>query len=777
MNLEIAFLIIVLIGMVVLFLTEKIPIDLTAFLGLVILIFTGYVTADQAFTGFASSAVITMLSIFIVSGALMNAGVADFAAVWIHRIVGSSELPLLITIMITAGVLSAFMNNIAATAVLMPAVASLSRRAGLQPSKIFIPLSFGAILGGTTTLVGTPPNILAGSVLSDRGLKSFELFDFTILGGIVLALGVIYMVTIGRKLLPDHKLQEDDPGQELAELYRLEESSFTIRIPHGSPIENKTLAETGIGNALGIQIIAVLREGHRMLAPPAETLLRAGDELLVSGSRERLAETLQIQGLDVDETVGEQIRLPQRGVSGVKLRLKKASELSGKSLLEHNFRKQFGVAIMAIKREGERFTKSVGDITLQAEDYLFGIGTSEKVANLAEHSNLFEIELSGVAALDELNDEPVLVLRLPGESPLVGKTVAESQVSGLMSIMIIGILRDDKVEWTISPDEVLKADDRLFVSGEKEKLKSLLKIGNVELVSHPSSPELESEEVGVVEATIAPRSTLDGRTLGEVEFRKRRGLQVLAVWRQGSPIRENLADLSLRVGDGLLLQGKRKALAELPKDKDLVVLSEVFATERKVEKAPFAVAGLFLMIALVLTGFQPIQVAAFAAATFVVLTGVISMKEAYRVIEWRAIFLVAAVLPVGIAMESSGTAQLISQNLAVVAGEFGPYVVLASLIVLSSLLSQGLDGAPAVVLLAPVVFSTAEKLEISPYPLMMGVALAASAAFMTPFSHKANLLVMGAGGYRSWDYVKVGTPLTIVILAALVFLVPVFFPF
>ena len=153
------------------------------------------------------------------------------------------------------------------------------------------------------------------------------------------------------------------------------------------------------------------------------------------------------------------------------------------------------------------------------------------------------------------------------------------------------------------------------------------------------------------------------------------------------------------------------------------------------------------------------------------------MKEAYRVIEWRAIFLVAAVLPVGIAMESSGTAQLISENLVVVAGEFGPYAVLASLIVLSSLLSQGLDGAPAVVLLAPVVFSTAEKLELSPYPLMMGVALAASAAFMTPFSHKANLLVMGAGGYRSWDYVKVGTPLTIVILAALIFLVPVFFPF
>jgi len=763
--------------MIVLFLTEKLPIDLTAFLGLVILIFTGYVTADQAFTGFASSAVITMLSIFIVSGALMNAGVADFAAVWIHKIVGSSELPLLITIMITAGVLSAFMNNIAATAVLMPAVASLSKKAGLQPSKIFIPLSFGAILGGTTTLVGTPPNILAGSVLADKGLKSFELFDFTILGGVLLALGVIYMVIIGRKLLPDHKIQEDDAGRELAELYRLEESSFSIKIPAGSSIEGKTLAETGIGNALGVQIIAVLRDGKRMLAPPAETRLIASDELLVSGNRERLTEILEIQGLDVEEAVGEQIRLPQHGVSGVKLKLNKGSELAGKSLLDFDFRKQLGIAVMAVKRGEERFTKSVGGIKLQEEDILFGLGTSEKVATLAEHKNLFEVELAGIEALDELSDEPILVLRLPNDSPLAGKTIAESQESGLRGVMIVGILREDKVEWSLTPDEVLRADDRLFVSGDKEKFKTLLKIGNVELVSHPSTPELESEEIGVVEATIAPRSSLDGRTLGETDFRKRRGLQVLAVWREGHPIREHLAELSLRVGDGLLLQGKREALADLPKDKDLVVLSEVFSSERNVKKAPFAVGGLLLMIAFVITGFQPINVAAFAAATFVVLTGVISMKEAYRVIEWRAIFLVAAVLPVGVAMESSGTAMLMSESVAYYAGQYGPYAILASLIVLSSLLSQGLDGAPAVVLLAPVVFSTAEKSDISPYPLMMGVALAASAAFMTPFSHKANLLVMGAGGYRSWDYVKVGTPLTIVILVTLVFLVPVFFPF
>lgn len=777
MNLEIVFLIVVLAGMIVLFLTEKLPIDLTAFLGLVILIFTGYVTADQAFSGFASSAVITMLSIFIVSGALMNAGVADFAAVWIHRLVGSRELPLLITVMLTAGILSAFMNNIAATAVLMPAVASLSRRAGLQPSKSFMPLSFGAILGGTTTLVGTPPNILAGSVLADRNLKPFELFDFTPLGAVLLTLGIVYMATLGRRLLPDRKLQEHDAGHELAQLYRLEESLFTIRIPADSPIMGQSLAETGIGNALGIQIIAVLREGERMLAPPPETRLRTGDELLVSGSQERLTELLQIQGLDVDDTTAEQMGIPQRGVSGVKLSLPEGSSLSGKSLRDYGFRERLGVNVMVVERAGKRHTENIRDLPLREGDVLFGIGASEKVAVLAEQSNLVKVELTGMDALGELSDEPVLVIRLPEDSPLVGQTIAESQVSELMNIMIIGILRGDSVEWSISPDEILTADDRLFVSGEKTKLKTLLKISNVELVSRASVPGLESEEVGVVEATIAPRSSLDGRTLKEVNFRQSRGLQVLAVWREGHPIREQLAHLTLRVGDGLLLQGKRSELARLSKDEDLVVLSPIFGTERKVEKAPYAVAGLLLMIALVVSGFQPIHVAAFAAATLVVFTGVITMQEAYRVIEWRAIFLVAAVLPVGAAMESSGTAQLIAQNIMVFAGQLGPYAVLASLIVLSSLLSQGLDGAPAVVLLTPVVLSTAEGVGISPYPLMMGVALAASAAFMTPFSHKANLLVMGAGGYQSWDYIKVGTPLTIVVLTALVLLVPVFFPF
>jgi len=183
------------------------------------------------------------------------------------------------------------------------------------------------------------------------------------------------------------------------------------------------------------------------------------------------------------------------------------------------------------------------------------------------------------------------------------------------------------------------------------------------------------------------------------------------------------------------------------------------------------------MVAMVVSGYQPIHVAAFTAATLVVLLGAISMEEAYRSVEWKAVFLVAAILPVGVALERTGAASMISEAVTSTAGPLGGHAVMAGMVTLSSLLSQCLDGAPAVVLMAPVVFESAEQLQMSPHAIMMGVSLAASAAFMTPFSHKANLLVMGSGGYKVTDYLRVGTPLTLVLLVMMVFLVPLFFSF
>ncbi len=780
MTLEIAFLLVVLAAMVVLFLTEKLPIDLTAFLGLTLLIFTGYVAVDQAFTGFASSAVITMLSIFIVSAGLMQTGVADLVGGAIHRFVGSRETPLMIAVMLVAGVLSMFMNNIAATAVLMPAVASLGRRAHLPPSRLFLPLAFGAILGGTATLVGTPPNILAAAMLRDRGLEPFGLFDFTPFGLVLLLGGVVFMLTLGRRLLPGRRAATSGRQSELADLYGLHEGLFSIRIPAASQLDGATLRETRLGTTLGVQLLGIARGEDWRLAPKDDMRLLAGDELVVQGDAEEVQQMLRLQGVDLGSattlgtaTTGE-IGAPDAGVTALRARVAPASPLVGSTLASTRFRERWRVFVIAVERDGEVHVDRLGSLLLEEGDLLYGLfgGDAPEIA-----ADVLEIEETGTAALDRLEDQPLLVIRVPENSALLASGAGVEWMGRLMELTVVAVERGDEVLWAPGPQVRFEAGDQLFVKGRERRLRALLRMGGVELTAGVSAPTFESEEVGMAEATLAPRSGLVGRSLEEIAFRDRYGVQVLAIWREGKAIRSGLAQLALRVGDALLLQGRRGRLGLLSRERDLVVLSDVAEEPRRLKKAPYAVGCLALMIGLVVTGIAPIQVAAFASASLIVLCGALTMEEAYRAVEWRAIFLVAAILPVGSAMESSGTAALLASSVMDVAGPAGPYAVLAALVLLSSLLSQCLDGAPAVVLLTPVVLEAASGLGLSPYPLMMGVALAASAAFMTPFSHKANLLVMGAGGYRSMDYLRVGTPLTVVLLAVIVWMVPLIFPF
>ena len=781
MTLEIAFLLVVLAAMVVLFLTEKLPIDLTAFLGLTLLIFTGYVAADDAFSGFASSAVITMLSIFIVSAGLMQTGVADLIGGAIHRFVGSRETPLIVAVMVVAGVLSMFMNNIAATAVLMPAVASLARRAHLPPARLFMPLAFGAILGGTATLVGTPPNILAAAMLRDRGLEPFDLFDFTPFGAVLLVGGVVFMLTLGRRLLPGRRSaapRGDD--SELADLYGLREGLFSIRIPAGSHLDGAPLRETRLGTTLGVQLLGVARGEEWRLAPGDDMPLVAGDELVVQGDADEVAQMLRLQGVDLGRettfgtaTTGE-IGTPDAGVTALRARVPAASPLVGSTLAASRFRERWRVFVVAVEREGKVHVDRLGALRIEEGDLLYGLFGDDAPE---VGSEVLEIEETGPAALDRLDDQPLLVIRVPKNSTLLQSDAGVEWMGRLMGLTVVAVEREGEVVWGPGPQLRFEAGDRLFVKGRERRLRDLLRMGGVELTSGVAAPAFESEEVGMAEATLAPRSGLVGRSLADLAFRTRHGVQVLAIWREGHPIRSGLAQLPLRVGDALLLQGRRGRLGLLSRERDLVVLSDVADEPRRLKKAPFAVGCLALMVGLVVTGVAPIQVAAFASASLIVLCGALTMEEAYRAVEWRAIFLVAAILPVGSAMENSGTAALLASSVMSLAGPVGPYAVLAALVLLSSLLSQCLDGAPAVVLLTPVVLQAASGLDLSPYPLMMGVALAASAAFMTPFSHKANLLVMGAGGYRSMDYVRVGTPLTIVLLAVIVWMVPLLFPF
>ncbi len=775
MTLEIGFLFALLIGMVVLFLTEKLPVDLTAFIGLVILIFGGYLTPSEAFVGFSSPAVITMLSVFIVGAALLETGVADLVGGRIHKLVGNSEVRLIIVLMTVCGILSAFMNNIAATAVLMPAVAAVARQSGLSPSRLFMPLAFGAILGGTTTLVGTPPNIVAAQVMQERGMEPFSLFDYTPIGLALLGVGCLFMVTIGRKLLPDRDVRgpATPASSDLTQVYRLNERLFSIRIPSESPLDGLSLSETRLGSTLGVKALAIVRQGNERLAPESTTVLRGGDVLFVEGSADELAELLRLQSLEVEEAQLEDLPTPVAGVTGVRARIAEGSSLSGRSLRELRFREQMGLVVIGIHHDGLISRTDLASRRLVAGDEILALASTD-AAELLTGADFDHCEV-GVSAIGELGDQ-IFLLGIPETSSLAGATINESRLGDLVGLTVAGIVRGEEMLLAVDPNETLNAGDRLLVAAEPSRILTLMELGDVQMEQEVGA-SLESEDVGMVEAAVAPRSSLVGKSMREVDFRDRYGLLALALWREGEPLHAGFSQLPLRFGDAMLLHGPREKIRRLTADRDFVVLSDAEPQQRSTRKAPLAFAALLLMIALVASGFQPIHVAAFTAATAVLLFGALSMQQAYRAIEWRAVFLVAAVLPVGMAMERTGAALLMADSVTSVAGGLGNHAILAALVVLASILSQGLDGAPAVVLLAPVVIGTAESLGISARPLMMGVSLAASAAFMTPFSHKANLLVMGAGGYRARDYLKLGTPLTVVVLGIIVALVPVFFPF
>jgi len=783
MTLEIGFLLAVLAVMVALFLTERLPVEVTAFSGLALLVFTGYLKPDEAFTGFSAPAVITMLSVFLLSGGLQQTGVAELLGDRLHALGRGREVPLIVVLMLVAGALSAFMNNVAATAVLLPAVASISRRSGIAPSRLFMPLAFGAILGGTTTLVGTPPNILAAEVLDEQGLEPFRLFDFTPLGLVLLGTGVVFMVTIGRRLLPVRSPRTPGPlgGADLSRVYRLTERLFSVHVPEGSPLDGSTLKEARLGTALRVQVVALVRAGRRRLAPDPDVELRAGDLLLVEGELTELRELLAFQGVEVEETPPPLTSAPGL-VDGARLRLvdgDRAPELVGRTLSELDFRERFGAVVARIERGGVAIAEELPKTPLEAGDEILVLGTSERLDALAAAPGLKLVE-RGLEVLERV-ERGLFQLRVAAGSPLVGSDLRTARLGELVGLTVVGMVRDGTTRLAVPSDEPIHSGDRLLVSGQPSRILALLQLGHLDLTGEVETggpgDVLESEEVGVVEAVVAPRSKIAGHTLEELSFRERYNLQVLAVWREGGAIHRDLPRLVLRIGDALLLQGERERIDLVAGDPDFVVLSDRARPPRRVRKAPFALGALAVMITLVVGNLYPIHVAAFAAAVMVLLSRSITMEEGHRFIEWKAIFLVAAILPVGLAMERTGAALLLAETATWVAGGLGPVAVLAALAILSSLLSQGLDGAPTVVLLGPVVIHAAGQLAVSPYPLMMAVSLAASAAFMTPFSHKANLLVMGAGAYRAKDYLRVGTPLTVLVLALLTLLVPVFFPF
>ncbi|NNF99431.1 MAG: SLC13 family permease [Desulfobacteraceae bacterium] len=768
---------------VLLLIMEWIPMEVTALLALSAVALTGLVTPVEALSGFSNPAVVTVWAVFILSGGLTRTGVANVIGNFVLRLAGTRETTMIVVIMATAGVMSAIMNNVAVAALMLPVVMDIARHTGRSPSRLLMPLAYGSLLGGLTTQIGTPPNILVSDALRDAGLISFTFFDFTPVGIIVMITGIVYMAFVGRHLLPRGDAAREtaaDGKTDWQARYDLTERLIQVRIPRRSILLNKTLAQIRMGPILGWNVIGITRGEQTMLAPGPAATLHADDLLTVEGGIEAIEElqrfrrlVLEEGGIDLWTSFSDNDKFGE-------VELPMNSRFVGNTLNTLGFRGRFGLNVLAVRRNNHIHRTSLQDMLLQRGDRLLVAGAVEPLEALKETAGfdgfryVEPTELTDVYRLQEY----LMVLRVPAESTLANQTLKDSRLADVLGSRVLGILRGGRPIILPEPDELLQSGDRLLLEGDERNLDVLSGLHELE-IEHRSVPDvrkLVSGDVGLVEVILSPQATLEGRTLRQLNFREKYGLNVLALWRKGHAHQTNLRDMDLRFGDALLLLGHRDKLQLLGREPDFIVLTETAQEKVRRDKMTLAIALMVLVLAPVIMGWVPIYIAAVMGAALMVLTGCLTMEEAYRQIEWKAVFLIAGMLPLGIALDRTGAARLIAEGVVSIAGPYGPHAIMFAMVALTFLSTCFVPTAALVVLMAPIVLNTSANMGLSPHGLIMGVAMAASASFTTPISHPANILVMGPGGYRFSDYLKVGGLLTLVILLVLMLAMPIFWP-
>jgi di/tricarboxylate transporter len=779
MTLEIAIVFTILIIAIVLLITNWVRMDVVALLVLTSLAITGLVSPAEALSGFSNPAVITVWAILILSGGLARTGVASILGRKLLQFAGDSEVRLLVIIMLTVGILSGFMNTIGVVSLFLPVVLDIARRTKQPPSKLLIPLAFAGILGGLNTLIGTPPNILISEALKNGGLQPFRMFDFTPVGISILLAGTAYMAVIGRRLLPSHDPARELPSaqaKDFKSLYELQESMVILQLPAGSILDGKTLSESRLGSVLGLNIVAVIRDGHTQLSPNPAFKLQSSDRLLVEGQLDQLSALHNNNNLIVEKEGFSVERLFSAEVEFLEIQLLPGSQMVGKNLLQLDFRQQYQSIVLAIRR-GDIIYKTKFDIMpLLPNDILLVQGWREEMDDLLNEDDLTHCSLD---SLDDYNlEERFMVVQLPHGSGLIGKSLIDSRLAESYGLGVLGIIRVGETRLIPTPDEILQEGDTLLVKGKQNDLRLVEGMQDLEVGTQPvpALDDLETDEIGLVEAVLSPHSSLVGKTLHEINFRSKYGLSVLAIWRQGRAFRSNLRDMPLSFGDALLLHGPRERLRILGSEPDFLVLTEEAQEAPRQEKIPAALLVMGIVLVPVIFGWLPIAITAILGVTLMILTGCLTMDEAYRTINWMAIFLIAGMLPLGIAMGQTGASELLASGMVELIGGFGPLAIVAGFFILAAMASQFMPNPAVAVLLAPIALQTASDLGISPYTLMMTVAVSASAAFLSPVGHAANVLVMGPGRYRFSDYFKVGLPLTLVVLAVVMVILPIFWP-
>lgn len=770
-----------LLTVVVLLVTEWIPLEATALLTLGVLAVTGLVPAEEALAGFSNPAVITIWAVFILSGALDRTGVADRIGRGLQRMAGRTELGLTTVLMLGAGLMSALMNNVAVAAMLLPVAMDLARANHLPPSRLLLPLAYGSLLGGLTTMIGTPPNILVSNALKEAGLKAFGLFDFTPVGGIILLAGTAFMVGFGRFLLPrrDVASAASPPPEDLPSQYHLQERTFALRLPPGNPLVGRTLAESRLGTATGLYVVAIIRGGQIMVTPSPDFALAASDRLFVQGRLERFYDIQSLVNLIVAEKSINLQWFAAKGLVLAEIWLQEGSSLVGRPLSSLPAGVEGSSRVLALRRGERLLFAPEADATLQTGDRVLLYGDAAMHKALRAGSGSYQLSESQEAAhLQEryrLN-ERLVSLHLVEDADLLDISLELRRLEELLGLKILSVQRA-KALAAEEQSATLSTGDRVFALDVSGSLQGLYGLADL-LVDTQASPNelLNSGRVALAEAVLTPRSALLGKTLRQLKFRDKYGLGILAIWRAGRAYRTALREFELQFGDALLLFGPLDRIRALSGNLDLIVLSGSLQQPRRSDKALTACLVMVATLLPVLLGLVPIYLAVILGAAVMVVTRCLTMEEAYRAIEWKAVFLIAGLLPLGTALERSGIATEVASAVAQAAGGYGPRALLAGLVLLTFAATCIIPTAALVLLMTPIALNTAAATGLSPHALLMAIAMASSASFLTPIAHPANILVMGPGGYRFRDYILVGLPLTLVVFVVIMVTVPLFWP-
>jgi di/tricarboxylate transporter len=597
-----------------------------------------------------------------------------------------------------------------------------------------------------------------------------------------MAIGVLFVALFGRFLLPKQRAERDKhvSQRNLRSRYKLQERSFMMRVPTHSVLVGKTLAESRLGSSTGLIILALVRQGRSETLPSRQTVIRGGDGILVQGRVDQFRELRRWSDLVIEREAPVLKSMVAAKIGYAEVTLADTSPLVSELVQHAPFRAQFDVSVVGLRRGEQYRLTNLAYVPLRKGERVLVQGEIEAIEQLEKSSDFTEVEVLTGERLDQdyQTDERMFVVRLPKESDLAGATLRKSRLAEVFDFRVVAVFRDG--ELTVMPrgDEVLLGGDLLLIEGQPSDLDVLRGLQEFEIdTAVPANlGAFESERLTLMDATLDPRSSLAGRTVGELNFRERYGIELAGIWREGETVGTELADERLQIGDALLLLGPRDRLQLLSSDSDFLILTPLGQEPPDTRRAPLAAFIMLTVVVSVMMGKAPISIAAVVGGSIMVLTGCLNMEQAYRAIDWRAIFLIAGMLPLGTAMQDTGAATYLAGQVMALLGDAGPWPVIMGLYVLTAMATMIIPTAALVVLMSPIVLSAMSDMGLQPETAMMAIAMAASASFTSPISHPANILVMGPGGYRFIDYLKVGVPLTIVVFITVMVLLPILWP-